>query len=59
MKLIITRADKLANLGKPLDNKDLTDMILDGLDDDYKSLVDVINERELYKKLINKELILN
>lgn len=59
MKLIITRADKLANLGKPLDNKDLADMILDGLDDDYKSLVDVINERELYKKLINKELILN
>ncbi|KAH7557325.1 hypothetical protein JRO89_XS11G0120400 [Xanthoceras sorbifolium] len=51
---------------KPLDNEDLIEKILDGLDDDYRPLIDAINGRdimisfdELHEKLITKELMLN
>ena len=66
MQFIKTRADELANLGKPIDEEDLIEKILDGLDDDYKSLVDFINGSvtpisfdELHEKLIDKELSLS
>lgn len=65
MQFIKSRADELAALGKPMDHEDLIEKILDGLDDDYKSLIDVIDGRdtpisfdELHEKLINKELSL-
>jgi hypothetical protein len=50
---------ELAILGAPMDEKDLTDKILDGLRDDYKELVHVVQAcdklilfNELYEKLI-------
>ncbi|KAH7575581.1 hypothetical protein JRO89_XS02G0154700 [Xanthoceras sorbifolium] len=66
MQFIKSRTDELAVLGKPLDDEDLIEKILDGLDDDYRPLVDAINGRdtmisfdELHEKLITKELVLN
>ena len=55
-----------AILGKPLDNEDITDIILNGLDPtDYKPVIDSTHARdvpisfsELYEKLINCELAL-
>ena len=65
MQLIKSRANELAALGKALDDEDLIEKVLDGLDDDYKSIVDIINGSdtlisfdELHEKLINKELSL-
>ena len=65
MQFIKSRAYKLAVLGKSLDDEDLIEKVLDSLDDDYKSIVDIINGRdtlisfdELHEKLINKELSL-
>ena len=65
MIYIKTRTDQLALLGKPIDTEDLIDKILNGLDDDYKSIVDNIHGRdttisfdEIHEKLINKELSL-
>ena len=40
MKAIKTRADQLAALGKPLDHEDLIKKILEGLDEDYQSIID-------------------
>ena len=55
-------ADELAILGAPLDPKDLTDKILDGLGDDYKELVFAVQARdtsisfdELHEKLLSFE----
>ncbi|RVW94084.1 Retrovirus-related Pol polyprotein from transposon RE1 [Vitis vinifera] len=55
-------ADELAILGAPLDPEDLTDKILDGLGDDYKELVRVVQARdtfitfdELHEKLLSFE----
>lgn len=52
-------------LGKPMDDEDIIEKILDGLDDGHKPIDDVINARdttisfdELHDKLINKELSL-
>ena len=52
-------------LSKPLDHEDIIDKILDGLDDDYKTIDDIVQNREtlilfdeLHKKLINWELTL-
>ena len=49
-------------MGKPIDDEDLIDRVLEGLSDEYKSIVDVINARdtsisfvELHEKLLNKE----
>ena len=65
MLFIKTRANELAALGKPMDVEDLTEKILDGLDDYYKPIINIINGRdtpisfdELHEKLINKELSL-
>ncbi|KAE8726643.1 hypothetical protein F3Y22_tig00006570pilonHSYRG00103 [Hibiscus syriacus] len=59
---IKTRADELALLGKPIDDEDLIDRVLEGLSDVYKSVIDAINARdtsisfvELHEKLLNKE----
>lgn len=65
MQSIKARADELAVLGKPLDQEDLIEKILDELDDEYQSVIDAVNGREttisfdeLHEKLINKELTL-
>ena len=65
MQFVKCRADHLAVLGKPLDHEDFIETILDGLDDDYKSIVDIVQARdtpisfdELHEKLINRELTL-
>lgn len=39
--------DELALLGAPLDPEDITDHILDGLDDDYKPLIDAVQARDI------------
>ncbi|PON88911.1 hypothetical protein TorRG33x02_152940, partial [Trema orientale] len=56
---------ELAAINKPMDQEDPIEKILDGLEDDYKPIVDVINGRdtmisfdEFHEKLINKELFL-
>ncbi|RVW65937.1 Retrovirus-related Pol polyprotein from transposon RE2 [Vitis vinifera] len=48
--------------GKPIDDEDLIDQVLEGLSDEYKSVIDAINARdtlisfaELHEKLLNKE----
>ncbi|RVX23186.1 Retrovirus-related Pol polyprotein from transposon RE1 [Vitis vinifera] len=63
MQSIKTRADELAALGKPLDQEDLIEKVLEGLDENYQSIIDAVNGRdstisfdELHEKLINKEL---
>ena len=63
MQFIKCHANQLATLGKPLDHEDLIDKILDGLDDDYKTVVDIVQNcetpilfDELHEKLINPEL---
>ena len=66
MQSIKIRADQLVALDKPLDHEDLIEKILEGPDDDYQSIIDVVNARntpisfdELHEKLINKELSLH
>ena len=61
MQAIKTRADELAFLGKPIDDDDLINWVLDGLSDEYKFVIDAINARdtsisfaELHEKLLNK-----
>ncbi|RVW74761.1 Retrovirus-related Pol polyprotein from transposon RE2 [Vitis vinifera] len=65
MQSIKTRADELVALGKPLDQEDLIEKVLEGLDENYQSIIDAVNGRdstisfdELHEKLINKELSL-
>ncbi|KAI4297577.1 hypothetical protein L6164_037462 [Bauhinia variegata] len=57
--------DHLSTLGKPLDQEDLIDFVLQGLDSSYQSVIDAVNARDtpitlegLHEKLINKELSL-
>ncbi|XP_010555249.2 PREDICTED: uncharacterized protein LOC104824784 [Tarenaya hassleriana] len=59
------KADELALLGKPLDHEDLVDLILAGLSDDFKPVIDAINARdspisfvELHERLLNHESVL-
>ncbi|KAH1083332.1 hypothetical protein J1N35_023093 [Gossypium stocksii] len=66
MQTIKTKADELAPLGKPLDHEVLIKKVLEGLDDRYQSIIDVVNSRdtpitfnELHEKLIHKELSLH
>nr|TKS16446.1 hypothetical protein D5086_0000023460 [Populus alba] len=56
------RSDELAILGAPMDIEDLTEKILDGLDDEYKELVRAVQARdsaisfdELHEKLLSFE----
>lgn len=65
MQFIKCRSNELVVLGKLMDHNDLIEKILDGLDDNYKDLVDVIEGsdtfisfNELHKKLINRKLSL-
>lgn len=60
------KVDALALLGSPFDEEDLTDVVLDGLSDDYKAIIEAIHDRdtpisftELHEKLINRELAIN
>ncbi|KAL6321050.1 hypothetical protein AAG906_012034 [Vitis piasezkii] len=62
LQLVKCRADELAILGAPMNEDDLTDKILDGLGDDYKELICVVQARdtmiifdELHEKLLNFE----
>ena len=62
MRFIKNRADELAFLGKPVDEEDLVNKILDGLGDKYKGIVNAVNASEtpisfaeIHEKLINKE----
>ena len=43
MQSIKTQADELAALEKPLDHEDLIEKVLDGLDENYQSIIDAIN----------------
>lgn len=63
MQQIRAKADGLALLGSAMDPEDLTDIVLDGLNDDYKAIIEAIHGREtpisfaeLHEKLINREL---
>lgn len=55
-------ADTLSSIGKPLSDEEFTSFILNGLDEDYDSLVENINgrdtpmpPRDLYARLLNTE----
>lgn len=59
---LITRFDQLAILGKVIDHEDQIEYILEGLPEDYKSVVDQTEGRdvppsipELHEKLVNHE----
>ncbi|ESQ30990.1 hypothetical protein EUTSA_v10011941mg [Eutrema salsugineum] len=63
MQLIKTKSDALALLSSPVNSEYLTDIILDGLTDDYKSIIKSVHSRdspisfsELHKKLLNREI---
>lgn len=65
LQTIKAQANELALLGAPLDEEDLIEKILDGLGDNYKELVCVIQARdtpiafeELHEKLLNFEAFL-
>ncbi|XP_019056389.1 PREDICTED: uncharacterized protein LOC109116072 [Tarenaya hassleriana] len=57
------KSDELALLGKPMDHEDLLDMILAGLDDNYKPVKDIIQAKdtsisfiEFHEKLLSHEV---
>lgn len=59
---ITTRLDQLAILGKAVDHEDQIDLILEGLSEDYKSIIDQVEGRdappsitELHERLLNHE----
>lgn len=59
---ITTRLDGLAILGKAVDHEDQIDLILEGLPEDYKNVIDQIEGRdvpplitELHERLLNHE----
>ncbi|KAI3826502.1 hypothetical protein L1987_00550 [Smallanthus sonchifolius] len=66
LQTVKTVVDELSILGKTTDPEDLTDIILNGLNqEDYKPIIDAIHARdtpiafnELHEKLINQELSL-
>lgn len=65
LRLIKTKSDELALLGKPLDAEDLIEQILAGLPEEYKSEIDAVNGRdnlisfsELNEKLLNREAMI-
>lgn len=62
MRGLTSRFDQLALLGKPLDHEDKVEYIIDGLPEDYKSVAEQIEGRdispsivEIHEKLINRE----
>ncbi|CAA7018700.1 unnamed protein product [Microthlaspi erraticum] len=59
---LTTRFDQLALLGKPMDHENQVECVLEGLPDDYKTVVDQIEGRdvapsltEIHEKLLNHE----
>ncbi|XP_010445186.1 PREDICTED: uncharacterized protein LOC104727812 [Camelina sativa] len=63
MQTLTTRFDQLALLGKPLALEDQLEVILGGLPEDYKAVVDQVEGRDtppsivkVHEKLINKEV---
>lgn len=59
---LTTRFDELALLGKALDHEDQIEYILDGLQEEYKTMADQIDGRdtppslpEIHEKLLNQE----
>lgn len=59
---ITTRLDQLAILGKAVDHEDQIDLILEGLHEDYKPVIDQVEGRdappsitELHERLLNHE----
>ncbi|XP_010473863.1 PREDICTED: uncharacterized protein LOC104753289 [Camelina sativa] len=59
---IITKADQIALFDAPLPHEDLLDYITNGLNDDYRAIVEMVQGRdtpisieELHEKLINRE----
>ncbi|KAK1606993.1 hypothetical protein QYE76_030666 [Lolium multiflorum] len=57
-------ADTLASIGQPLRDSEFTSYVINGLDEEYDGLVEVVNERaatspisphELYQRLLNTE----
>ena len=66
MQQIKVKSYSLALLGNPFDAEDLTDVVLDGLTDEYKAIIEAIHGRdtpisfaELHEKLITRELAIN
>lgn len=62
MRGILFKADQLALLRSPLDHEDLLDTITDGLGDEFRAVVEMVNARdvpitleELHGKLLNRE----
>ncbi|GKA40479.1 retrovirus-related pol polyprotein from transposon RE1 [Tanacetum coccineum] len=63
MNAIKVFTNPLALLGAKVDQEDITDRVLEGLDDSYQGIIDTVNARdkpvlffELHEKLINREL---
>lgn len=59
---LTTRFDEIALLGKALDHEDQIEFVLDGLPEEYKTIVDQIDGREtppslpeIHEKLLNQE----
>lgn len=63
MRGVISKADQLALLlGTPMDHEDILDIIVEGLGDEYRAIVEMVNGRdvpisieELHDKLLNRE----
>lgn len=65
MRIVKSKSDELALLGKPMDAEELIERVLHGLPEDYKSEIDMVNGRdhlisfsELTEKLLNREAML-
>ncbi|CAL9241398.1 unnamed protein product [Arabidopsis halleri] len=62
MRGILEKSDQLALLGAPLPHEDLLEHITDGLGDNYRAVIEMVNGRDtpisiekLHEKLINRE----
>ncbi|KAG7593974.1 Ribonuclease H-like superfamily [Arabidopsis thaliana x Arabidopsis arenosa] len=62
MRGILEKSDQLALLGAPIPHEDLLEHITDGLGDDYRAVIEMVNGRdtpisieELHEKLIHRE----
>ena len=65
LRIIKSKTDELAELGKPMDPEDITENVLAGLPEDYKPEIDAIHGREtaisfaeLHERLLNREAMI-
>ncbi|KAL0674425.1 hypothetical protein Bca4012_002406 [Brassica carinata] len=65
LRSIKVTTDELAQLGKQMDPEDITEYVLNGLPEDYKSEIDAIHGRdttisfpELHERLLNREAMI-